>query len=175
MTAVPLALLLVATLAVLVALTPGAFSFDSWPTAPKSALSEREVVVDVPIADRPTTHADARRAPATERDGSSAVVEAPERALERPRAPAAPRAEHGLVAEGPRRPEAHGDGVSPTPVPLEAKPEEASSPDSLPAAELPALPQLPAKDLPELPDQSTPEWDDDGGVLPRRVREEDQE
>lgn len=175
MTAVPLALLLVATLAVLVAVTPGAFSFDRWPDAPKSAVSEREVVVDVPVAPRPTARADARRTPAVEQDGSALVVQAPERhrrdRREAPRpAPAAPQVVADTGAEP--APEADGDGATAAPVSVEATPEEPAR-TPIPAPEVPALPELPAKQIPgQQPDHRLPEMAGDPAALPRRLRDD---
>jgi hypothetical protein len=116
MTAVPLALLLVATLAVLVAVTPGAFSFDRWPDAPRASLSEREVVVEVPVKVESTARADARRKPEVEREGSTVLVRAPQRGpLERPEAPTSAPAAPQVVAEAApeREPHAEGDGSLP--------------------------------------------------------------
>ena len=175
MAAVPLALLLVGTLVVLVAATPGAFSFDNWPAAPTAALSEREVVVDVPVRTGPIHRADARRKPAIERDGTALVVAGPRRKpLERPHdpvaAPPAPRA----VAEAEPQPRAETDAGTTLPVSQEAEPQE-PSPAPLPEPELPALPEVPAKELPEEPDEpedSLPEWDHDLAVQPRRSRDD---
>ena len=161
MTAVPLALLLVATLAVLVAVTPGAFSFDRWPDAPRASLSEREVVVEVPVKADSTARADARRKPAVEREGSTVLVRAPQRRpLERPQAPAASPVVPQVVAEAAPelQPHAEGDGSLPA---AEDEAPEVDSPAPLPLPELPAAPELPAKELPDEPDPSVPEWDDD--------------
>lgn len=174
MTAVPLALILVATLAVLVAVTPGAFSFDRWPEAPTSATSEREVVVDVSVAPTDEARADARREPAVERDGAAVVVDAPE--PERPgrpaapeTAPSAPRAVAHADTRPDRVPEADGDGATVRTEPAPQQP--APTPVELPEA--PLLPALPAKQIPgEQPDHRVPEWDGDRARLPRKLRDD---
>ena len=175
MTAVPLALILVATLAVLVAATPGAFSFDRWPDAPQGALSEREVVVDVPIVARPTARADARRKPAAETDDATVVVEAPERdSLDRPRAPGATPRPPQFVTETDSAPlpQADGDGATVPAADVEAAPETPSR-VPLQAPEVPALPELPAKHLPdEEPDRRMPELLDDPAGRPRKLRDD---
>jgi hypothetical protein len=175
MTVVPLALILIGTLAVLVAATRGAFSFDRWPDAPQSMLSEREVVVDVPVAAEPTARADARRRPAADADGATVVVKAPKPGrLDRREAPATTPSVPQVVADtGPEPvPEADGDGATADPVDVESAP-EGSSRGPLPLPETPALPELPAKQLPdEEPDQRLPEWAADHAVLPRGLRDD---
>ena len=176
MAAVPLALLLIGILVVLVAATPGAFSFNNWPDAPSAALSEREVVVDVPVETGPTQRADARREPAIERDGTALVAEAPRRKpVERPQAPvAAPSAPQAVADATQPEPHAETDSGTTLPVSQEAEPEE-PSPAPLPEPALPAIPEVPAKELPEQPDEpedSLPEWDDDRAAHPRRSRDD---
>ena len=171
MTAVPLALILIATLAVLVAATPGAFSFDRWPDAPKGALSEREVAVDVPVRAEPTARADARRRPAVERESTTVVVHAsPRDALERRRAPAVVPSAPRFVADA----EPAEDGKTARPVGQETAPDEAT-PAPLPVPELPALPALPAKELPEDPEESAPEWPGAPAALPHGRDRDDQD
>jgi hypothetical protein len=163
---------------VLVAVTPGAFSFDRWPDAPQSALSEREVVVDVPVA-APTARADARPKPAVEADGSTVVAQAPERrSLDRPDAPTTVAVPPRFVTETDSVPEpgADGEGATVPPAHVEAAPETPSR-APLPAPEVPALPELPAKQLPEdepdeEPDQRLPELAGDRATLPRRLRDD---
>ena len=178
MLAVPLALILIATLAVLVAATPGAFSFDRWPDAPQSALTEREVVVDVPVA-APTARADARPKAAVETDGATVVAEAPERrSPDRAEAPAAVPVPPQFVTEADpqREPVADGDGATVPSAHVEAAP-EAPSRVPMPAPASPVLPELPAKQLPEEepdeePDRRTPELLGDPATLPRRLRDD---
>lgn len=176
MAAVPLALILIATLAVLVAVTPGAFGFDRWPDAPEAALSEREVVVDVPV--RIDERADVHRHRATERDGATVVVRAARREpLRRPEAPPAAPSAPQAVADGRREPHAETDTGTTLPVSQEPEPQE-PTPATIPLPELAAIPELPAKATPEddphEPDESLLEWDDEVAVRPRRL-DDDQE
>jgi hypothetical protein len=177
MTAVPLALLLVAVLATLVAVTPGAFRFDSWPDAPKRALSEREVVVDVPVSGTGGARADARRTPAVQGEGTTLVGRDPSEPLERRDVPvAAPEAPQVVADSGPRterEPESGGDGATSTPVGAEPEAGDAE-PLEPQSQEPPALPGIPAKDLPVDPDPVLPQLDADRPVRPRNP-EDDQE
>jgi hypothetical protein len=170
MTAVPLTLLLVAILAVLVAVTPGAFRFDAWPDAPKSALSERDVVVDVPVAGAGGAHADARPAPSLERDGAVVAVTPPSEPVERRQAPA-PAAAPAPQVVADTDPTAGGGGATSRPAPGEPAPEELE-PLQVPAPELPAPPALPAKDLPGAPDQTLSQSDADLAARPRDLQDD---
>jgi hypothetical protein len=175
MTAVPLALLLIATLAVLVAVTPGAFRFDAWPDAPRSSLSEREVVVDVPVSADGAARADARRTPSVEGNGAILAVKEPKRPVERRTAPvAAPQGtqvvadtDSGLV----RDPASGGDGATSSPTPEEPVSAEAE-PVPAPAPELPLQPAIPAKDLPGEPDPVLPQLESDHAARPRDLRDD---
>lgn len=174
MTAVPLALILVATLAVLVAVTPGAFSFDRWPEPPRSALSEREVIVDVPVTPTDAARADARPDRAVERDGAAVVATAPEsERRDRPAAPTTPPSAPQAVAHAEPRPEprpaADGEGATTHAEPAPEQP----APASVQPPEDPMLPMLPAKQIPgEQPDHRVPEWDGDRARLPRKLRDD---
>jgi hypothetical protein len=60
--AIPLALVLLVAVAVVVAVTPGAFGYDNWPQAPKSAPAQTVAVLGAPV--RPETSARAASRPA---------------------------------------------------------------------------------------------------------------
>lgn len=175
MTAVPLTLLLVAILAILVAVTPGAFSFDRWPDAPQSALSERDVVVDVPVSVKDGARADARRAPAIEREGATLAVKHQPEPTERREAPvAAPDAPQIVAQTDPIQvedPVSGGEGATSRPVRDQPAAEEAEPVQDF-APDLPTLPGIPAKDLPADPDPVLPQWDDDHAARPRGLRDD---
>lgn len=154
--AVPLALILVALVIVVFAITPGAFSFERWPEAPAAALSEREVVVDVPAEGRSEPRADARRAPrasdradlvARAHEPPPGRVLAPRRVLPGPTALAE-------AAPEPRVPAAQDPGPGPQP-PRGDQAIPPQEPVALPAEEI-----LPAKDLPALPIPIAPAMDE---------------
>jgi hypothetical protein len=149
-TAVPLALLLVAAVLVAAAVSPGTFGFDSWPTSPAAPPRANAVVIEQPLAVAPhkrvaPDQTDGRKRNGTRGSSEGVLIAGSEGPASR-RGSGTPQ--RALVERG-GRPETSTDGQAPAPA--DGSEPVAPAPDSAPSP-APAAPDVVAIE----PDPSTP-------------------